>query len=121
MNFMPAQIERDAATAAQLDDGGVFRGLPAGLAAAAVTIGVRPEDFRLVANAERHGDMRLSGRLLIIEPLGGESLLTVICGRNEIVCKTSGIPAFAGGEELSLAVAPEAVHIFDRTTGGRLA
>ncbi|MDJ1160037.1 sn-glycerol-3-phosphate ABC transporter ATP-binding protein UgpC [Chelatococcus sp. SYSU_G07232] len=119
MNFLKAEVEASG-TVARLADGAA---LPLPVTAPSgrrITIGIRPDDLSLVGPGAETGAARLSGRLAMVEPLGSESLLTVVCAGQEIVCKVPGIPALADDAPLSLGLAPQALHVFDSESTLRL-
>ena len=77
---------------------------------ATVTLGVRPEHARL---AEPDA-AALAGEVLVVERLGGETLLHVDLGAEEpFVAKVDGAVAARLGERVGLALPPEALHLFD--------
>jgi ABC-type sugar transport system ATPase subunit len=96
-------------------DGGVFRAgdlaveVPSGWPQGEGSLGIRPEDIRLGGPLE--------GRLLIVEPLGREFLLTLELSGITLQALTT--TRAAQGESVGLAFPPERLHFFD-ASGKRL-
>jgi multiple sugar transport system ATP-binding protein len=115
MNFLPARVTAvdGAALAIEVDT------LRLGIARAGaqvtpgdVTLGVRPEDFTLVAPLEPGID----GVVTLVERLGGEALAYVRCEAapdEPIVVKLPGDTAVARDEGIRLGVVATACHLFD--------
>lgn len=83
------------------------------LAPSGTTLGIRPED--LIPAADGPLTMQVSA----IEELGATRLIHGTVGGAPLTVATP--PDFAPGETLNLAVAAEAVHVFDRESGTRRA
>jgi ABC-type sugar transport system ATPase subunit len=79
-----------------------------------VTLGVRPEDFRRTGSGPL-----LRGRVELVELLGGEALVHVNVGGEELTVRLP-VPVPGVGSELDLVVPGEGVHLFDRVSGGRV-
>ncbi|MCQ3807256.1 MAG: sn-glycerol-3-phosphate ABC transporter ATP-binding protein UgpC [Acidimicrobiaceae bacterium] len=87
------------------------------LTSAAVTIGVRPENW---ITASEGG---LDAGVDLVEELGSESYLYCTADGiddREVVVRTEGLSTANRGEKVSLVPQPETVHLFDTTTGARL-
>ena len=83
----------------------------------AASLGVRPEHVRL---AQPDG-AALRGEVLVVERLGGETLVHVEVGAEEpFVAKLDGAVAVRSGETVGLALPSDGLHIFDRS-GARVA
>jgi multiple sugar transport system ATP-binding protein len=81
-----------------------------------VEVGGRPED---VAVASAAGEGRVPGRVLVLEPMGNETIVTMESGGQRVVARA---PAeLAAAETLWFSVNPERVLLFDPDTGQRLA
>lgn len=83
------------------------------LAPSGTTLGIRPED--LIPTP----DGPLTMQVTAIEELGATRLIHGTVGGAPLTVATP--PDFAPGETLNLAVAAEAVHVFDRESGTRRA
>ncbi|MCK6576958.1 MAG: ABC transporter ATP-binding protein [Anaerolineae bacterium] len=77
-----------------------------GAAAEKVLVGVRPEDVRPGA-----GDFR--GEVMLVEPLGVETILHIRTGEITLLCVVSGLSSIQLGEVLSFGFAVERLHFFD--------
>ncbi|WP_310618546.1 sn-glycerol-3-phosphate import ATP-binding protein UgpC [Flexibacterium corallicola] len=99
-------------------------GLPSIPAETQVTLGIRPEDLRIVeksGSSERglEFEMNVSG----VEPVGAESYIhgTLGKGAEDVVVRISGKTQVRAGENLQLYASTEAVHLFNFSTGKRMA
>lgn len=90
--------------------------LPMPLAARAgkVKLGVRPENLRL---APQHGDLALPAQVLMLEPLGAETLVTFKAGAMALVARVAANFRQAPGAAMSLHLAPAQLHMFDPHSG----
>ena len=124
MNFLPGDLTAGG-TAIRLSTGNTLPlpgARPAGQDTLPVTIGIRPEHIAVANGATPPGPGELRLLVDLIEPLGSE---TVVHGRLEqpepqdLVIRLAGhAPA---GDRLAIRLLPEHLHLFDRTTGQRLA
>jgi len=83
-----------------------------------VTLGVRPEDFRVLSDGSTYRNA-IEGRLVLAERLGAETLVHVALDAASeampVVLKIAGdLPAGVPGVRLRLALDPEKCHVFDR-------
>jgi multiple sugar transport system ATP-binding protein len=91
-----------------------------------VTLGIRPESWRIVANGEPGYPVKVA----VVEELGADSYLYgtpqdaapdleggVI---RQIIARAPGRGGLERGEVVRLSVAPDDVHVFDTVTGERL-
>jgi hypothetical protein len=86
--------------------------VPAG---ARLRLGVRPEHLRLQrADAD---DLAWPGHLLLLEPLGAETLATVRVGQAEVIARVPASFEAAPGTPLQLHVQPGQLHLFDADSG----
>lgn len=81
--------------------------LPTGMAA-----GLRPEDITLGATG-------LPGRVEQLEYFGADSILSVDIGGPRVAVRLQGRPAIGPGATVHLGWQPDALHLFDVTTGLR--
>ncbi|PWN04874.1 sn-glycerol-3-phosphate ABC transporter ATP-binding protein [Nocardioides silvaticus] len=106
--------------------------LPISRAAAAsstgeVTIGVRPEAWRVAA----HGETGYPVTVAVVEDLGADAFLyatpTGVSDQpadgvlHQVVARVEGRHDFQRGQQVLLTADPERVHLFDTATGERLA
>ncbi len=79
--------------------------------AGAMSIGVRPEDLRVVEEAA--DDVLLRGSVSLVERLGGEAMLHVRCqSGDQLVARLNGDTPLRPGDIVSLAVLPQRCHLF---------
>jgi len=119
MNLLPADIEAATrGTAVRIGDR-TFS-LPGSALAAAergkkLTVGIRPEAFRLVPTG--HGTNALRATVDHVEWLGHETLAHVTVGAGasavKLVVRLPGMERLARGDEIALELVPAALHLFD--------
>ena len=78
-----------------------------------VTAGIRPEDVHI-------GEGEGTGQVLVVEPLGHETLVVVAAGGGNIVVRCAPGVRVGAGETVPLRLAVEKLHLFDGATGMRL-
>jgi ABC-type sugar transport system ATPase subunit len=100
---------RDAAHGAALRD-----------AARDVLCGVRPEELGWVPPGADPPGACLRGTALTVEPLGADTLVTLLVAGTEIACRLPPRSVRRAGEALTLTLDPARLHLFDRATGRRL-
>ena len=87
------------------------------LRSGAVLLGFRPEDIALAAP-----DGRPSAIVQAVELLGAETILSAtLDGGGDIAVRAPRDLSARPGERIGLAVAPQALHLFDPQTGAALA
>ena len=125
MNFLTATIAVvDGKACVALGNSAQRLALPAHedyyrtLAGRQVTFGIRPEDIGI----ERSGsnDVRLEARVVVIEPLGAETLVTLACEGGELVGRLPPEVPFAPGQQTGVWVNMDKFHLFDTASGGVL-
>ena len=84
----------------------------------AVTFGIRPEDI----GVERSGgnDVRLDARVVVVEPLGAESLVTLACEGGELIARLPPDVSFAPDQQTGVWINMDKFHLFDTASGGVL-
>ncbi len=84
------------------------------LAGRAVTFGIRPEDIRL----EQAGpnDVKLVANVVVLEPLGAETLVTLACEGGELIARLPPNLPFVAGAQTSVWVNMDKCHLFDQDT-----
>ena len=80
---------------------------------ASVVLGIRPEHLF-------EADGGFSATATVVEPTGSETLVFAKLGEQEITIMFRDHLAISPGETLSLAIRPEAIHLFDPTSGSRI-
>jgi multiple sugar transport system ATP-binding protein len=81
------------------------------------TLGLRPENLVL---SQADGDLPLPATLILLEPLGAETLITVRLGDVEMVARVSAAFRQAPGTGLTMYFNPAHLHLFDRQRGHAL-
>ena len=122
MNFLPVVLE-GAAGSACVKLGEASLPLPAALAgklgqspAKALELGIRPEDIWL-ENADQTNRAALKVSVVVVEPLGAETLVTLQCATSEMVARMPPNVRFAPGTEITVYFDLDKLHLFDPTSG----
>ena len=107
MNFVPAVVTEGTV---RTQSGTVLAPAPDGLAEGQkVTAGFRPEDIRL-------SDSGIPASVVLVEPTGAETQLTLRSGDETFVLTTRDRIVVAPGDAVHLAVAEGKLHCFDPKT-----
>jgi ABC-type sugar transport system ATPase subunit len=115
MNLLPARLNGMVLV---LEDG---TKLPSHQAAQRdVWCGVRPEDLEFVPQGATVNGAHLRGTALTVEPLGPDTLVAMQVAGAEIACRLPPRSVRQAGEVVTLAINPDRIHLFDRTSGQRL-
>jgi len=123
MNFIDGALVRDGSAAA-LRAGETLiplprYPLPAGLPAGqALTLGIRPED--IVIGADAAADFRWTAGVELRESLGSETLLWSTLAGSRIAIRTGARLAARAGEAIPVGFASDRVSLFDQESGQRL-
>ncbi|MEO3427694.1 sn-glycerol-3-phosphate import ATP-binding protein UgpC [Pelagibius sp. CAU 1746] len=123
MNFLPAEIAADGATAALA--GGSHVRLPSGglssLAGRRVTLGVRPEHLHPAGE----GEATFALQSQLVETLGADTLVHGTLGGDgsgeTLTLRLGGNAQLREGQSLGLAADPGELHFFDPESGRRIA
>jgi multiple sugar transport system ATP-binding protein len=119
MSFLPCRLEADNGTlyargrsfSVQIP---AERRTALGAANAdAVTLGVRPEDISLHADAAGS----LNAVVDVVEPLGSEHVLYFTCDGERVTARASAESTAASGDAIALGINPNRMHLFDTATG----
>jgi multiple sugar transport system ATP-binding protein len=119
MNFVDGRLEADDGGAVFIAEG-VRLGLPAarvpgGMPSRAATLGIRPEDMSVAdgrAIADDAPGGRLSGRVLLVERLGGTSHIHFEVGSNRLIASVSNEQLPEVGVGIEVHVPAARVHLF---------
>jgi multiple sugar transport system ATP-binding protein len=121
MNFLIGTVQAAGDTVAIALDGGASIVLPdawrARLAAhggKAVEFGIRPED---VGVEEKPNAARVDAKVVVVEPLGAETLVTFACAGGELVSRLAPSFHFAPGDSARVSLDLRKCHVFDKTSG----
>ncbi len=109
MNFVPVTVDGDVM---RLPGGGTL--LARGRRQGACELGIRPERLHVVAApASAH----LRGSVSVLEPLGADTLVTVVCDGHKVVVRLPGDSALRLGEAVLLALEADSMVLFDAPQG----
>ncbi|WP_338608896.1 sn-glycerol-3-phosphate ABC transporter ATP-binding protein UgpC [Pelagibacterium nitratireducens] len=109
MNFIEGQMGADG-----FEANGTILPCPPGVPVGTRAVyGVRPEHFTIAPDA-------LTAEILIVEPMGSETLVTMQLGETSMIGLFRERIAAAPGQTLGVSIDPARVHLFDAETGGRL-
>jgi multiple sugar transport system ATP-binding protein len=114
MNLCACTLQGGAA-----DLGGVQVALPAALAeraasAPALKFGVRPENLAL---APAPGAQHVAAQVVLLEPLGAETLVTLKVGQAELIARAPANFRQPPGSAVDLYLRAEHLHLFDAASG----
>jgi len=116
MNLIHGRIRRGTNVTFETDDGlhlPLARDVSAENASELI-YGVRPEHVRVSSNG-------IAGQVLVVEPTGSETQLVVKVGRDEVTCTSHERLLLRPMDSVCVAPDPATVHLFDATTGRRIA
>src|SRR5215470_3194655 len=118
MNVVNGVVRRAGGSAYVEADGGVRWPLDGGPGAdgQAVSYGVRPEHLMLAPAGSG-----VPGEVIVVEPTGAETELVIQVGASQVILRMHGRARVEHDEKVGLSVDPASVHVFDQTTGQRLA
>jgi ABC-type sugar transport system ATPase subunit len=117
MNLLPGAIEAGAAVL----PGGARLTLAVPRAdRPGVLVGLRPEALAWLAPGQASAAGVVSGTASVVEPLGAETLVTIELAGHALHARVPPRSVRHAGESVCLAVAPEALHVFDAASGARL-
>lgn len=116
MNLVDCALEDGAAV---LD--GLRLALPPDLAARApggpLKLGIRPENLRL---APQEGDVSMAAQVVMLEPLGAETLITLAAGGVEFIARGPADFRQPLGSAVTAHLQPRHLHLFHADTGAAL-
>ena len=90
----------------------------AAAAGSTLTFGVRPENLSLAPQGD--GSASLSAEVLLLEPLGAETLVTFKVGGAELVARCPAAFKEPVGSRRALHLLPQHLHLFDAASGAAL-
>jgi len=77
-------------------------------------VGVRPEDIEIRPSSEG------GGRILVVEPMGNETIVTLAHGGETVVARAPADSAFRPGDAASFQIPAERLLLFRALDGGRI-
>ena len=86
--------------------------------AAALTLGVRPENLQFADPG--HGAQRVAAQVVLLEPLGAETLVTLRIGNAEFIARGPAAFREAPGSTVAVWVQPQHLHLFNADSGAAL-
>jgi multiple sugar transport system ATP-binding protein len=86
--------------------------------AAQFDVGVRPEHVRLGASP---ADGASEARVLVVEPVGSDTIVTLECAGTRLVARAGGEASLEPGQAVRFTVEPDRALFFDADSGLRLA
>ncbi|WP_105382911.1 ABC transporter ATP-binding protein [Neorhizobium alkalisoli] len=115
MNMIRGRLDPENPTSFRASDGTALpvSNPPAGAMGRDLVYGLRPEYISLDANG-------LPGEIVVIEPTGYETHLTLKLGGSDVSCVFRERVSARPGETLRVAIDASHVHLFDAETGRRL-
>jgi len=121
MNFLRGTLTAGAEAFAA---GEVMVPLPAGLASAAtghaqqpVELGIRPEDIAIAGEASKYAAATVPASVVVLEPLGAETLVTLRIGDQEVVCRSRPDTGVQPGQAVEAKLRLDKLHLFDAKSG----
>ncbi|GAC1425141.1 MAG: sn-glycerol-3-phosphate ABC transporter ATP-binding protein UgpC [Candidatus Velthaea sp.] len=80
-----------------------------------VTLGIRPEDVRIVSESDPAGTV--SSIVDVVEPLGSEQVLYLLADGQRIHARVASELVVKPGDALKLAVNTDRIHVFETVSG----
>jgi multiple sugar transport system ATP-binding protein len=116
MNLLPALLaERAGGYVAELGELGAAVPVPSAHVSTAsapdVLVGVRPHE--LVVGAATESGVTLSGEVVVVEPLGSETLVHLDLGGTSVIATAPGKAVPKAGERVSVHASPGSLYLFD--------
>jgi len=113
MNLLKGRLAKtDGVATVTLGDGTVLR-LPAGATPPSdgdVVLGLRPEHLAVHPGGDI--DMRLEGRVELIEPTGAQNHLKITVGKDSLSVVDGTLADLSAGQSVALGIAQENIHLF---------
>jgi multiple sugar transport system ATP-binding protein len=123
MNFATAIIASDGASA-QIGDVTIalpdsLRNANAACRGKAVDLGIRPEDISVDRTATTMGSV-VPATVVVTEPLGAETLVTLRIGGAEFVARARPDVSLRAGDSVQAQLASDKLHLFDAESGNSI-
>ena len=83
-----------------------------------VEFGIRPEDIAIEPQAKN--EVELIVKVVVIEPLGAETLVTFQCGAGELIARLPPSTKLNPSQQVSLRLNMDKMHLFDTNDGAAL-
>lgn len=117
MNFLDAEVDNSGSGPVVRLQGGAALPLPGTgnlRPGSKIILGLRPEHL------ETSAEGRVPGRVRLVEPTGAQTHVVLDVGGSTVTAIVDGERRIAAGDSVSLSIAPERMHIFERSSGVRL-
>lgn len=85
-----------------------------------VVLGIRPEDTKLLESESEPMSAVVTAKVELSEPMGAETLVYLDTGTNSFIVKERGHVKLSKDLYVSVAIDPNKIHLFDRSTGQAL-
>ncbi len=85
-----------------------------------VVLGIRPEDTKLLESESEPMSAVVTAKVELSEPMGAETLVYLDTGANSFIVKERGHVKLFNDLYVSVAIDPNKIHLFDRSTGQAL-
>lgn len=123
MNFATAIVSADGASA-QLGDVAIalpdsLRNANAACRGKSVDLGIRPEDISVDRTATTVGTV-VPATVVVTEPLGAETLVTLRIGGAEFVARARPDVSLRAGDSVQAQLASDKLHLFDAESGNSI-
>jgi len=120
MNFATATVSADGASA-QVGDATIalpenLRSANAAFRGKTVDLGIRPEDISVDRTTTSAGTS-VSATVVVTEPLGAETLVTLRIGGTEFVARARPDVSLRSGDSVQAQLASDKLHLFDASSG----
>jgi multiple sugar transport system ATP-binding protein len=118
MNFLPATLRRASGAAHLVLDDGTQIAAPVGAGGSdgqPVVLGTRPEHLQLASEGG------IASKVVVLEPTGADTLVACRHGSTEMAAVFRERHDFAPGSTIHLMPDLARAHLFDATSGERLA
>ncbi|MGQ0640684.1 MAG: ABC transporter ATP-binding protein [Gemmatimonadaceae bacterium] len=120
MNFIEGAVVHENGGAVFVSEGARVtldrNALAHGTSSRQATLGIRPEDLRIVASETQPADSpsdKLRGLVVLVERLGGSNHVHCEVGSRRLMASMANDALPTVGETVSLRIVPARVHIFD--------
>lgn len=83
-----------------------------------IEFGIRPENLALEATGKN--DAPMPAKVIVVEPLGAETLVTLQCSGGELIARLPPAARLKQNENITLWVNMDKFHLFDPATGSAI-
>jgi multiple sugar transport system ATP-binding protein len=120
MNVVEGTLRRDGGRAHVVTPDGIHWPVGPGVGdeGQPVAYGVRPDHLRLDVG---DGAPVVPAEIVVVEPTGAQTELVAMVGATQVIIEAHGRAKVAPGQKVHLGIDPASVHLFDKTSGARLA